>query len=139
MRHLISILTIIAFGAIKTSGQVKPCQDNWKVNEKGDSVSFYFAEKDPFLREGIEPYFKWIKNNMDKKLVSKKKEEKKKVYVSFTVNEDGSTSDFKIVKGLGDPFDKEAIRLTKDNPQNWVAGECGQKKVRVRMTMTVAF
>jgi outer membrane biosynthesis protein TonB len=76
---------------------------------------------------------------MNKKLISKKKEPKRKVYVGFVVHEDGTTSDFNIDKGLGNPYDNEALRLIRDNPQAWVAGQCGKKKVKTRMTMPVEF
>jgi hypothetical protein len=93
----------------------------------------------PFLAKGIEPYIKWIKENVNRELLNKKKEQRKKVYVSFIVDDDGNTSGFEVEKGLGDPYDKEALRLIMNNPQTWVPGQCGKKKVKTRMTMPVAF
>jgi hypothetical protein len=140
MRVLLLTLSFISCWTIKTFGQGAPCLEGRTVstNEKGDSIISY-VEKMPFLKEGFEPYFKWIKANMDKKLISKKKEQKRKVYVGFVVHEDGSISDFKIDKGQGDPYDSEAIRLIRENPQTWVAGQCGQRKVKTRTTMPVEF
>jgi hypothetical protein len=132
-------LAIAAFWTINAFAQVTPCQPVWTITEKGDSVAFSVVEKMPFLKEGIEPYMKWIKENIAKKLVSRKKEQKKKVYVSFIVDEDRNTVGFMIEKGLGDPYDKEALRLIMNNAQTWIAGQCGNKKVKTRMTIPVAF
>ena len=140
MRVLILALVIIVFWTPSSFGQTTTCLEGKSVsiNEKGDSIVSY-VEKMPFLKDGFEPYAKWIKSNMDKKLISKKKEPMRKVYVGFVVHEDGTTSDFKIDKGLGGPYDNEALRLIRDNPQTWVAGQCGKKKVKSRMTMPVEF
>jgi hypothetical protein len=140
MRLLILTLILNAFWTTNISGQVIPCQEGSTVsiNQNGDSIVSH-VEKMPFLKGGLEPYVKWVKNNMDKKLISKKKEPKKKVYVGFIVYEDGTTSDFKIDKGVGEPYDTEALRLIRSNPQTWVAGQCGKKKVKTRMTMPVVF
>lgn len=139
MRALILILTVMLFWNMDTFGQT-PCEEGKtvSVNEHGDTIVSH-VEKMPFLKDGLEPYVKWIQNNIDKKLVHKKKEQQKKVYVGFVVHEDGSLSDFKIQKGPGEPYSSEALRLIKNNPHTWVAGECGKKKVKASMTMPVAF
>ncbi len=102
MRVLLIIKIILVSWTIDTKGQIF-CEEGKtiSVNEKGDSIVAY-VEKMPYLKDGFEPHMKWIKNNMDKRLVTKKKEEKKTVYISFVVHEDGMTSDFKIAKGIGD-------------------------------------
>jgi hypothetical protein len=140
MRLLILTLILSTFWTIDILGQATPCQEGRPVsiNEAGDSIVRY-VEKMPFLKDGFESHAKWVKNNMNKKLISKKNESKKKVYVGFVVHEDGTTSDFKIDKGVGEPYDTEALRLIRDNPQTWVAGQCGEKKVKTRMTMPVVF
>lgn len=140
MRVLILTVIMISFWGTDTFGQKTPCAEGRAVtlNAAGDTIISY-VEKMPFLKDGLEPYVKWIQNNIDKKLVSRKKEQQKKVYVGFIVHEDGSLSDFRIDKGQGEPYDSEALRLIKDNPHSWVAGQCGNKKVKTRMTMAVAF
>lgn len=71
MRLLILTLILSTFWRFDTLGQTTPCQEGRTVsiNEKGDSIVSY-VEKTPFLKDGFEPYPKWIKNNMDKKLIS---------------------------------------------------------------------
>lgn len=140
MRLIIAIETFLVSWTIVALGQT-PCEEGKTVtiNEQGDSIISY-VEKMPYLQQGFEPYAKWMKTNMDKLLTTKQKgEERRTVYVSFVVNADGSTSDFNIVRGVGEPYDHEALRLIMDNPGKWVAGECGNRKVKTRMTMPVKF
>jgi protein TonB len=139
MRVPTLIMIVLVSWTIDAIGQV-PCEDGMMVsfNEEGNST-ISFVEKAPYLKEGLEPYVKWIENNMNKKLMTKKRAEKKKVFVGFVVNENGSTSDFRIVKGIGDPYDKEAMRLIMENPGVWIAGECGKRKVRMSMVVPVKF
>ena len=140
MRVLILTVIMISFSGTDTFGQKTPCEEGRAVtlNAAGDTIISY-VEKMPFLKDGLEPYVKWIESNINKKLVSKKNEQKKKVYVGFVVHEDGTLSDFKIQRGPGEPYDSEALRLIKNNPHTWVAGECDKKKVKASMTMPVAF
>lgn len=139
MRVLPVTLVIVFCWATLTFGQGIPCEGQtvW-INGEGEAIVSY-VEKMPSLIGGFEPYMKWIKDHMDKKLKSKRNEQKRKVYVGFVVHEDGSISNFTIDKGIGDPYDSEAIRLIRDNPQTWVAGLCGNRKVKARMTMPVEF
>ena len=55
------------------------------------------------------------------------------------VHEDGTTSGFEVLKGIGGPYDSEALRLIRNNPQSWVAGQCAKKKVKARTAMPVSF
>ncbi len=60
-----------------------------------------------------------------------------KVYVLVYVNEQGEVDDVKLVKGIGGGCDDaaiEAIKRTKFSP-----GENGGKKVKVKMTLSIAF
>nr|WP_255678989.1 TonB family protein [Mucilaginibacter sp. UR6-1] len=49
------------------------------------------------------------------------------VKLSFTVNTDGSLTDFEITKNLSDETDQQAIALIKDGPK-WVGDSSGQPK-----------
>lgn len=140
MRLLILIIKIsLASWPINVMGQVS-CEEGrtTSLNEKGDSILTY-VEKPAYLKHGVAQYMNWIQANMDKQLKTHKKEEKKKVYISFLVHEDGLRTDFEISKGVSETYNNEALRLVRDNPEEWVAGQCGKKKVKTRTTMTVIF
>ena len=123
---------------MKAIGQ-EHCLDGRSVTiHNGDTIITY-VEKPPYLKDGYESYMKWIKNNVDQNLMADGNAEKKQVLINFMVHEDGSTSDFKILKSVGDPYDREALRVIKENPGQWVAGQCGNKKIKTRTTMAVKF
>ena len=63
----------------------------------------------------------------------------KKVFVGFTVNTDGSLSDIKVVKGLGQGYDEEAVRVMQLTSGNWQHGKQNGKNVKVRFTQPVDF
>ena len=58
--------------------------------------------------------------------------------ISFVINTDGSTSNYEIVKPLGNGTDEEAIRVLQMQPK-WRAGRRDGQLVRVKYTMPVKF
>ena len=61
-----------------------------------------------------------------------------RVIVKFIVNEDGSTSDFKVEKGIGGGCDEEAIKALRTMPK-WKAGVHNGLPVRVWTMLPVSF
>lgn len=57
-----------------------------------------------------------------------------KVVVEFVINEDGSCTDFKVVKGIGYGCDEAAIEAFKKMPK-WKPGLVNGKPVKVRAQM----
>jgi TonB family protein len=61
-----------------------------------------------------------------------------KVYVGFVVEQDGSISHVKVLKGIGHGCDKEAMQVVAQMPK-WKPGLINGKPVRVRFTLPFAF
>lgn len=61
-----------------------------------------------------------------------------RVMVQFVVNEDGSISDAKVVKGIGGGCDEEALRIVNTMP-NWKPGKQNGKPVKVLYTQPMNF
>ncbi|GAB2789526.1 energy transducer TonB [Hymenobacter latericoloratus] len=61
-----------------------------------------------------------------------------KVYISFTVNSDGSIMDVEVLKGLGYGTDEEASRVIRQMPA-WKPGYQNQHAVPVRYTLPITF
>lgn len=91
----------------------------------------YFPNGTKALGQFIEAFIKYpdeaLKNNI-----------KGQVDVQFTITEDGSTSDFKVISGLGYGCDEEAIRVLKLLP-DWVPGYQRGKPVRTKFKLTITF
>ena len=59
-----------------------------------------------------------------------------KVYVSFAVDTDGSTSEFQILRDLGFGTGEEAIRVLKTTPK-WIPGNVDGKDVKKEITLPI--
>lgn len=61
------------------------------------------------------------------------------VVVSFLVNEDGTTSDFSVLKDIGGNCGSAVIDAYKANRVKWVPGTYNGRKVKVKFYQTVTF
>ena len=61
-----------------------------------------------------------------------------KVIVQFIVNEDGSVSNAKILRGIGGGCDEEALRVVSNMPA-WRPGKQNGKEVKVYFTLPIIF
>jgi Ca-activated chloride channel family protein len=62
---------------------------------------------------------------------------KGKVFVTFTVNEDGTISDISIIKGLNSRIDSEVIRVIKLTSKMWQPGKNAGSAVKMKCPVTV--
>ena len=60
------------------------------------------------------------------------------VFVSFVVEKDGSISDAKVLRGVGESLDAEALRVINAMP-NWEPGSQRGEHVRVQYNMPIRF
>ena len=61
-----------------------------------------------------------------------------KVFVEFVVDVDGKIKDVKVVRGLCNSCDKEALRLVKSMP-TWIAGTENGKTIKTKMILPIKF
>jgi periplasmic protein TonB len=61
-----------------------------------------------------------------------------KVFVEFIVDIDGKIKDVKVIRGLCESCDKEAVRLVKNMP-SWTPGTQNGAIVRTRMVIPIKF
>jgi hypothetical protein len=133
--QIVAILLALSTTTVYGQGPCEPIKSS--TIENGDTLVFAYVEKTPYPKHGLELYLAWLNANMDQKLKTKKNVDKKTVYISFIVHENGTTSDFRILRGVGNPYDNEALRLLMENPRTWAAGQCGDRKVKTRMVLPV--
>ena len=88
--------------------------------------------------DGMVAYKKYLARNLKYPEKAKENEISGKVSVSFTVNEKGKPSGFKILKGLGYGCDEEAIRLIKEGPE-WSPKIENGLPVESKQTLVVEF
>lgn len=120
---ILTLLALTSFGQDKNSGDSTTCV-------------FFISDPVPSYPGGFASLKSFIKKNL--KYPKGKADYVGTVYVSFVVREDGSTDDFKIVKGLCDICDKNAIETLKKMP-NWVPAMSNDKPTSTKMVVPVKF
>jgi protein TonB len=89
---------------------------------------------------GIDAFRKELQNKIIYPSVAKRKETQGKVTLQFTVDKDGSISDIKVLKDIGDGCGDAAVEALKKMPAKWSAATNAQgKPVKVRKTIPVDF
>lgn len=62
-----------------------------------------------------------------------------RVFVQFTINEDGTISNAKVIRGLGYGCNEEALRLIENMPRWKNPGAAGKKPVKEIYTQPILF
>ena len=78
---------------------------------------------------GAAEMMQYIAHNVKYPEISMENGEQGKVFVEFVVNEDGTVSNIKILRGVSRDIDVEAMRVVKNMPK-WTPAEIEGKKVR---------
>lgn len=119
--------TIIAFGI------------NTLEEEIEEEEIFLIVEKMPSFQGGDSSKFmEYISKNLKYPEAAAEKSIQGKVFISFVVEEDGSVTNVKVVKGVDPLIDEEAVRVVKSSPK-WEPGKQRGKLVRVQFTFPVTF
>jgi TonB family protein len=84
-------------------------------------------DQEKYFKENVSMTDEAVKNNVNGMVI-----------VTFTVNEDGTTSDHRVMKGLGYGCDEQAVKLIKAMPK-WTPGETGGKPVKSTFTLRVPY
>ncbi len=103
-----------------------------------DNSEHIIVESGADFPGGMSKFYEYMGNEMK----YPKKEQRMgidgRVYLSFVIERDGSLTDIKVLKGVSEGLDEEAIRVLKNSPA-WNPGKQRGKEVRVRMTIPILF
>ncbi len=95
-------------------------------------------DEDPGFPGGPAALGEWIRKNLLYPESAFETGKQGKVYVSFVVEPDGSTSNIVIERGVSDELDQEAKRIIKSMPK-WKAGFKNGKAVRTMCRLPISF
>ena len=87
---------------------------------------------------GQKGWSDYVKNTLIYPEEAKKNQVQGRVIVSFVVMKDGSLADIKVLRGIGNGADEEAIRVLKASPK-WKPGMDKGEPVNVAYTMPIFF
>lgn len=99
---------------------------------------FRVVEQNPEFPGGFGALSKFIANAVVYPEISQELGDQGKVYVEFVVKEDGSIGKCKVVRGVSDELDKEAVRVVKSMPK-WKPGKQRGKAVPCYYTIPINF
>ena len=107
--------------------------------KKTEAVPFQFADRKPGFKGGdANEFAKWVAQQVAYPENCKKEGIAGRVTLSFIVSETGKVSDVKVLRGVHEDLDKEAVRVVSSSP-DWTPGEKDGKAVPVTYTFPIIF
>ena len=107
--------------------------------EKKDPVPFQHVEVKPTFNGGDANQFsRWVNQQLEYPENCKKEGISGRVTLSFTVSETGKVTDVKVLRGVHEDLDNEAIRVVSSSP-DWTPGIADGKAVAIKYTFPVLF
>lgn len=97
-----------------------------------------FAEQMPEYNGGFLAMQKYLQKNIRYPQAALHMRTTGIVYVEFVIETDGAITDAKVIRGIGDGCDEEALRAVTNMPK-WVPGKQNGQEVRVRTTVPIKF
>ena len=109
-----------------------------KVTEEDPNKIFTAVEQVPEFPGGIEAFYKYLGKSIRYPAVAKENGTQGRVIVSFVCEKDGSLTDVKVARDIGDGCGDEAVRVVKASP-HWKPGIQNGRPVRVAYSVPVSF
>ena len=116
-----------------------------KVKGRGsradDVISYYDCDQKPLFLNSSDPrrfLEQWVYQYLKYPAEAVRDGVQGRVMVEFVINKDGKISDVKVVKGVSEELDAEAVKVIAASPK-WKPGKVNGEKVRCSMTIPVEF
>ena len=126
--RLLTILLLIA--TFSTRGQEIDSTDN------EDELMITFIEVAPSFPGGQKELNRYIEKNL--KWTQGQRTVEGTVFVEFWIENNGEIKDAKVIRGLCDTCDKEALRLVTEMPK-WTPATQKEKSIKTRMVLPIKF
>jgi len=105
-------------------------------NDSGEV--FVFLTDGPEYIGGDEARIKYLQKTIHYPEKAKENNMQGTIYITFVVEKDGSISNIKVLRGVCESLDAEAVRVVRGMP-NWKPGEHQGKPARVQYNMPIKF
>ena len=121
----------------KPSFRDKPAEDNAPVGtvafHECDYRPTFLGSQDPenFLRRWVYTYLRYPRECVEQGIQGK-------VLVSFTIDEKGKVGDVRVLRGVHELLDAEAVRVVSASP-DWKPGRQKGRKVKTSISMNIEF
>ncbi|MBR4885802.1 MAG: energy transducer TonB [Muribaculaceae bacterium] len=135
MRTLIALMMVV-FSTMSVSVAMADRHTTKEIDEVFWDI--YYIPPQPEFPGGQEALMEWIEQNKVYPQEAIDKGIEGRVIVKFTVEEDGTVTNGKIVRGVDPLLDKEALRLVSIMPK-WKPGMNNGEVVRCFFTLPITF
>jgi len=108
------------------------------VEYQDEEPVFTVVEVMPKFKGAKEGLYAYLGNNIKYPDDARKEGIEGTVYVTFVVEKDGSVSHVKVLRGVHESLDKEAVRVIKEMPK-WDPGKQKGKPVRVQYNLPIKY
>jgi len=113
-------------------------ESNNKVTEEDPNKIFTSVEQVPAFPGGLDAFGRYLLKNIRYPAIARENNTQGRVIVSFVCERDGSLTDVKVARGIGDGCDEEAVRVIKASPR-WKPGIQNGRPVRVAYSVPISF
>ena len=104
----------------------------------GENVSYTTIEEMAVPKNGLASFYQFIAKNINYPKSARKQRVQGKVYVEFIIDNDGSITEVKCIKGIGGGCDEEAERVIASSAK-WNPGRQRGRFVRQKMVLPINF
>lgn len=106
--------------------------------EEEEETIFTVVEESAMFPGGQEELMKYISENLRYPQQAREEGTQGLVYVTFVVEKDGSLTDIRILRDLGNGCGEEAVRIVKTMPK-WIPAKQRGKEVKMQYNLPVKF
>ena len=111
---------------------------DYPIDEDADD-SFQRVEQKPSFNGGdVGEFSLWVNKHLRYPNIAKENGVQGRVTVQFTIETDGSVTNVRVLRGVDESLDREAVRVVSRSPK-WTPGKNKGKNVRVTYTFPVIF
>ncbi|HEY8401933.1 MAG TPA: TonB family protein [Cytophagaceae bacterium] len=119
-------------------GEVLVIGDGSEELGTGEDEIFTYVEEVAGFPGGLEAFYKFLQKNIVYPRAAMEMEVQGRVIVQFVVEKDGSVTDVKVLKGLREDMDNEAVRVVSMMPK-WTPAKMNGKPVRFKTSIPIVF
>ncbi len=116
----------------------KLLSDDEVEDAQGEDPIYSSVDEFPEFPGGTNAMMNFLSSNLKYPESAKNNKQQGKVFISFVVEKDGGITDVKVMRGVCEDIDAEAIRVVKSMPK-WKPGKQEGKPVRVHYTLPITF
>lgn len=132
---------VTALANLNAAPSFRPEPKMEKTQASDDVVSYYDCDQRPTFLNSADPaqfLQKWVYQYLKYPDSAVRNGIQGRVTVEFIVEKDGKVTNVRVVKGVSDELDAEAIKVVSASPK-WKAGKVNGNKVRTSISIPVEF